>query len=135
MDRNARLVLALELLRQGLPIEDIARRLPNHKHAGGQELGVGANVARRILKDSLRYLAAHAERNLRPAWLPDHLWPPPEVRRQLEATATDRRLDRHLAPLEAWLREGGRGAPGSRRRPSRGASDEDRDHDPPAAAD
>lgn len=107
VDRNARLVQTLELVREGLPIDEIARRLPNHRHPGGRELGVGANVARRIVKDSLRFLAAHAERNLRPHWLPDHLWPPPSVRRELEQSATDRRLDHHLKPLESWLRQGG----------------------------
>lgn len=106
---GGREAMALLLLQSGEDLEGIARRLPNRAKVG-LSLGVSTATAEAIVRRAGRVLLRSVVRDRRPDWVPDSLWPPPEVQRKVRAAPPSS----GIRVLNAWLasrRPAGRRAP------------------------
>jgi hypothetical protein len=97
MDRS---FIALLLLRDGPPIEEIAAALPNRAKDEG---GVSVKSAEIIIRSAMRTLLSCVLQDRPPAQLPPELWPPARVRDEIRGARSGRTWRSQLHLLKDWV--------------------------------
>ncbi len=96
--------LAVRLFSEGVPIEEIARRLTRARPGGRAPpegaVGVSRHIAFNAVQAGTRALLAHVMRDEPPPEPQQDLWPPEDVREAIRSIRDDRR---RLMTLRAWL--------------------------------